>query len=76
MLYKDICTKKEYQQNGETKAKWFKVGTLKKTDDGKIFIELNMYPNTPFYVFDQKEREDKPKPKPPEESVDLGEDTF
>lgn len=30
------------------------VGTLRVTPEGKEFIELNMFPNTPFYVF-QKE---------------------
>ena len=59
MVYKDICTKKEYTKDGATKAKWFKVGTLKVTDDGKQFIELNMFPNTPFYVFEQKAKEEQ-----------------
>lgn len=56
MKFKDIVTKRTYQSNGEEKAKWFNVGTLKETDDGKMFIDLNMFPNTDFYVFDQKER--------------------
>jgi hypothetical protein len=63
MTYKDICTKREYEKDGEKKAKWFKVGTYKKTDEGKEFIELNMFPNTPFYIFEQK--------KDKNESVDL-----
>ena len=29
------------------------------TDDGKQFIELSMYPNTPFYVFAKKAKEDQ-----------------
>lgn len=59
MVYKDICSKREYEKDGKTKAKWFKVGTLKVTDEGKEFIELNMFPNTPFYVFEQKAKEEQ-----------------
>jgi len=57
MTIKNICTKKTYQKNGEDKSFWPIVGTLKTTDDGKTFIELNMFPNTPFYVFDCKPKE-------------------
>ncbi len=59
MIFKNICTKKVYTQNGKEKAKWFVVGTLKEMDDGKQFLELNMFPNTSFYVFEQKDREDR-----------------
>jgi hypothetical protein len=58
LIYKDIVTKREYEQNGQKKAKWYNVGVLKVTDDGKQFIELNMFPNTPFYVFEQKKKEE------------------
>ena len=59
MIYKDICTKREYIKDDEKKAKWFKIGVLKETDEGKQFIELNMFPNTPIYVFEQKKREEQ-----------------
>ena len=58
MTYKDICTKREYMKGEEKKTKWFKVGTLRITDEGKQFIELNLLPDTPLYVFDQKEKEE------------------
>ena len=57
MVYKNICTKKVYTQNGAEKVKWLVVGTLKEMDDGKQFIELNLFPNTPFYVFTPKPKE-------------------
>jgi len=56
MDYKDICTKRSYESNGETKTKWFKCGTLKTTNDGKMFIDLFMMPDTSFFVFEQKDR--------------------
>lgn len=59
MDYKDICTKREYMKGEEKKVIWFKVGTLKTTDEGKQFVELCMFPNTPFYVFPKKEKEEQ-----------------
>lgn len=57
MTFKNICTKRTWEKDGKEKTKWFVVGTLKITDDGKSFIELNMFPNTPFYIFDQEKKE-------------------
>jgi hypothetical protein len=74
MTFKNICTKKIYQKDGKEKAKWYVVGTLKTMDDGKQFIELNLFPNTPFYVFEQKDRDAAPKKSAPgdsEESINL-----
>ena len=59
MIYKDIVTKRTYTQNGQERTIWLNVGTLRVTDDGKEFLELNMYPNTPFYVFEKKPKEEK-----------------
>lgn len=59
MIYKDIVTKRTYTSKGEEKTQWLNVGTYKKTNDGKEFIELNMYPNTPFYVFEKKDKQEK-----------------
>jgi len=58
MDYKDICTKRSYESNGETKTKWFKVGTLKTTGDGLQFIELGILPDTSLYVFEQRDKSD------------------
>ena len=58
MKYYDICTKKEYEQNGEKKVVWLKCGTLKETDEGKKFIELNQAPDTTFFVFEPKAKEE------------------
>jgi len=59
MTYKNICTKREWTtRDGEKKVKWLTVGTLKITDEGKQFIQLNMFPDTTFYVFDQKEKDE------------------
>lgn len=55
MEIKNIMTKKTYEKNGQTKTVWLNVGCLKTTGDGKQFIELNMFPGTPFYVFEKKE---------------------
>lgn len=60
MKYYDICTKRTYQKDGQEKAVWLKCGTLREID-GKKFIELNHLPNTAFYVFEQKKKEEVPE---------------
>lgn len=62
MKYKDILTKRTYKVNGEDKTVWLNVGTARITDDGKEYLELNMFPNTPFYVFEKQAKEQTPKP--------------
>lgn len=58
MKIENICTKKTYKnKTGEEKTAWLNVGYLKTNDEGKSFIELNMFPGTPFYVFERKEKE-------------------
>jgi hypothetical protein len=60
-----INTKTTYTKNGEEKALWNRVGFLKVMDDGKQFVELFMFPNTSFYVF-----EDTPKETTQENKVE------
>ncbi len=59
MILKDIVTKRTYTSKGEEKTQWLNVGTYKKTDDDKEFIELNMFPNTPYYIFEKKPKQEK-----------------
>lgn len=51
----NICTRKEYEKDGEKKAKWYKVGFLKIADSGKQYIKLFHQPQTEFYVFEKSE---------------------
>lgn len=67
MKYFNICSKKTYESNGQTKSSWLPIGTLREFEkDGETrrFIELNMFPGQSFYVFE-------PKPKDTQESVDF-----
>ena len=57
MKYFDVCTKMTYEKDGEQKVSWLKAGTMRTNDEGQNFIELAMFPTTPFYVFPQKEKE-------------------
>jgi len=59
MIYEDIVSKKEYEVNGEKKVVWLKCGTLRTNEQGKRFIELNIIPNIPLYVFPKKEKQEK-----------------
>jgi hypothetical protein len=61
MIFEDICTKKVYLKDGVEKVTWLKCGTLRTTDAGKRFIELNQSPDITLFVFPQKDKENKPK---------------
>lgn len=63
MKWDNICTKKTYtKKDGTEQTSWATVGTLKTMDDGKRFIELYMFPNTAFYVFEPRKKEDNVAP--------------
>ena len=60
--YNVTCPKK-YTKDGEEKTAWNRVGTLVKFDakDGKpesYLLELSMYPDTKFGIFEDKPREE------------------
>ena len=60
----NINTKKVYQKDGEEKVAWNKVGSLVyfPADGDKkagFKLELNMFPDTAFFVFEDVPREDK-----------------
>ena len=59
MKYDNICTKRTYEQDGKQKNVWLKCGTLRTTEDGKRFIELNHLPGIVFYVFEPKPKEEQ-----------------
>lgn len=60
-MFKNIATKKTYKtKEGVEKTIWLNVGTLKEFN-GKQYIELNMFPNVDFYVF---EKTDSSKTEP------------
>jgi hypothetical protein len=60
----DIVIPKKYEKNGEEKTAWKNVGTLVRFDatndkpEGFV-LELNMFPDTTFKVFEQKPREER-----------------
>ena len=61
----NIVTKKTYKdRNGQDKAQWNSVGSLvyfPATQDKRegYKLELNMHPNTAFYIFEQKPKEER-----------------
>lgn len=59
MKFMDICTKRIYEKDGKEKTIWLKAGTLRVTDAGKMFVELNHLPDVSFYVFEQKKKGDE-----------------
>ena len=69
MIIKDIVTKRTYTAQGVEKNIWNKVGTLKDVD-GRTFVELFMFPETPFYIFEQKKKEEVKPEVPVEVTLD------
>jgi hypothetical protein len=61
-MRQNICTKKTYTKDGVEKVAWLNVGTMVEFN-GKRFIELNIFPNQTFYVFDEKKKDEPVKPK-------------
>lgn len=70
----DIVVPKKYDKQGEEKTSWKNVGTLVRfpaTEDKAegYILELNMFPDVTFKVFEQKPKEEwterAPGYKPP-----------
>ncbi len=63
-----IVVPKTYQKNGEEKTSWNRVGNLvyfpatQEKSEGYI-LELHMFPNTKFAVFEDKPKEAQQAPK-------------
>ena len=61
----NIVTRRTYKKkNGEEKTQWSTIGSLVQFpasgDKSEGYaIELSMFPDTKFYVFEQKPREDR-----------------
>ena len=61
----NVTVPKKYTKDGEEKTAWKNVGTLvffPKTEDkdAGFVLELNMFPDTKFAIFEDKPREEAP----------------
>ena len=66
----NVTVPKKYTKDGEEKTAWNRVGTLVKFDakDGKqesYLLELSMYPDTKFGIFEDKPRDESSTPPTP-----------
>jgi hypothetical protein len=73
----DIVVPNKYTKNGEEKTAWKNVGTLVKFDATNdkpegFLLELNMFPETTFKVFEQKEKTATPTTNSPSVLPDYG----
>ena len=55
MMNFHVFTKREFEVDGEQKARWYRVGFLKETERGGRFLRLYAFPETTFYVFPQED---------------------
>lgn len=56
MNYSSIYTHKEYEENGESKKRWYRVGYIKETSAGGRFMTLFQQPDTSFFIFNDDEK--------------------
>lgn len=76
-----IVTAKKYTKNGEEKTSWNTVGTLvyfEETQErkGGYSLELNMFPDTKFFVFEQKEKDAESKESRPSDNINTNDIPF
>ena len=62
MKFFNVLTKKEYEENGEMKEKWYRCGLLKVTENGGKYLRMFHLPDTTYYVLDQQEADGEPVP--------------
>ncbi len=55
-MIKDICTREEYEKDGETKVSWNKVGIMIDKGD-KQYVKLFHMPGQLLSVFEQKSKD-------------------
>lgn len=53
----DVCTKREYEKDGEKKVKWYRAGILKITESGSQYLRLFQQPQNDLYIFERKPQE-------------------
>ncbi|MCH8904473.1 MAG: hypothetical protein IIA45_11225 [Bacteroidetes bacterium] len=53
MKYLNVFTKREFEQDGERKIQWYRIGYLKETDKGGKYLRLFSQPDTEFFLFSQ-----------------------
>ena len=51
MKYLNVFTKREFEQNGERKVQFYKVGYIKETEKGGKFLRLFHEPDREFFIF-------------------------
>lgn len=49
----NVFTKHCYLKDGEQKCKWYRVGTLKISDNGGKYLRLFHQPETTFHVMEK-----------------------
>ena len=65
----DLCIRESYKdKSGTDIISWNKIGILIETNEGKQYVKLSHIPGVLISVFEQKKRENTPKP---EEDEDL-----
>ena len=54
---KYLCIPEEYEQNGEKKISWNRIGRLFVGKNGKTYVKLHYLPGVLIHVFEPKTNE-------------------
>ena len=57
MKYLNVFTKREFDQDGERKVQFYRVGYVKETEKGAKYLRLFLLPDTEFFLFKQDDNE-------------------
>lgn len=52
----NVLSKQEFIHDGQTKKLWHKIGIIKMTQKGGMYLQLFQFPNMDFYVVEPKDK--------------------
>lgn len=57
MKFFNVLTKQQFNNGEELVVLWHKVGIIKMTKNGAMFLQMFHQPQTDYYIFEPKEKE-------------------
>ena len=51
----DVCAKREYEKEGKKESKFYRIGYIKISDAGKMYLRLYIMPQSEFFIMNRNE---------------------
>ncbi len=61
MNYLNVFSKREFAVDGKMKQSWNRVGVIRISKTGKMYLNLYFFPTTEFYLFEPNEQTPHPQ---------------